>query len=32
MIARAEPRGPAVKTVLREDGMPVSTPLAEIDW
>lgn len=32
MIARAEPRGPAVKTIMREDGMPVSTPLAEIDW
>jgi acetolactate synthase-1/2/3 large subunit len=32
MIARAEPRGPAVKTIMREDGMPYSTPLAEIDW
>jgi acetolactate synthase-1/2/3 large subunit len=32
IIARAEPRGPAVKTIMREDGMPVSTRLAEIDW
>ena len=22
----------AVKTIMREDGMPYSTPLAEIDW
>jgi acetolactate synthase-1/2/3 large subunit len=32
IIARAEPRGPAVKTVIQPDGMPVTTPLAEIDW
>jgi acetolactate synthase-1/2/3 large subunit len=32
IIARAEPRGPAVKTVIQPDGMPITTPLAEIDW
>jgi acetolactate synthase-1/2/3 large subunit len=32
IIARAEPRGPAVKTIIQPDGMPVTTPLAEIDW
>jgi acetolactate synthase-1/2/3 large subunit len=32
IIPRAEPRGPAVKTIMRADGMPFSTPLQDIDW
>jgi acetolactate synthase-1/2/3 large subunit len=32
IIPRAEPRGPAVKTIMRADGMPFSTPLKDIDW
>ena len=32
IIPAAEPRGPAVRTVIDAEGRPSSTPLAEIDW
>ncbi len=32
IIDKAEPRGPAVKTVMDEQGRPSSTPLSEISW
>jgi len=32
IIPLAEPRGPGVKTTIREDGRPVTSPLADIDW
>jgi acetolactate synthase-1/2/3 large subunit len=32
IIDKAEPRGPAVRTVIDEQGRPSSTPLAEISW
>jgi acetolactate synthase-1/2/3 large subunit len=32
IIAPDEPRGPAVKTVISADGMPVTTALRDIDW
>jgi acetolactate synthase-1/2/3 large subunit len=32
IIPKAEPRGPAVKTVIQADGRPVTSALAEIDW
>ncbi len=32
IIAPDEPRGPAVKTVISAEGMPVTTPLRDIDW
>ena len=32
IIEPDEPRGPSVKTVISADGMPVTTPLRDIDW
>ncbi len=32
IIERDEPRGPAVKTVISADGLPVTTSLRDIDW
>ena len=32
IIDKAEPRGPAVKTVIDANGRPSTTPLAEISW
>jgi acetolactate synthase-1/2/3 large subunit len=32
MIARTEPRGPSVKTIVQPDGRLASTPLRDIDW
>ncbi len=32
MIARSEPRGPSVKTIVHPDGRLASTPLKDIDW
>ncbi|MGC1301312.1 MAG: thiamine pyrophosphate-dependent enzyme, partial [Caulobacteraceae bacterium] len=32
MITPDEPRGPSVRTVVLEDGRPVTTPLRDIDW
>ena len=32
IIEADEPRGPSVKTTISADGMPVTTPLRDIDW
>jgi acetolactate synthase-1/2/3 large subunit len=32
IVPPSEPRGPGVRTVIREDGVPVTTPLGEIAW